>query len=170
MNALAALRDRLRDARRADEGMSLVELLVYSVILGIVMVLIGSLLINGLTTQRDVSGRTQAVNTMQNAFAAVERSVRNASGGYVDAGGTLLVVRERTAASVAAADDWRCVGYYLDESAGVLRRILDDSGTQTAAALAAPNAATVAGTWPEFVPGASRIGTAPAFGAGLRFS
>lgn len=154
----------VRTTTGVDAGVTLVELLVYSILLSVVLAIVGTLLINGLTTQRDVRGRTEAVNTMQNAFAAVERSVRNSGGGFVDGSGTLLVVRERTAASSTNADTWRCAGYFLDESAGVLRRVLDSTGAQTSAALAAPDPASIAGSWDVFVPAASRIGTTRAFG------
>ncbi len=161
---MRALRSRLARAADGDDGITLVELIVYSIILAFVLAIVGALLINGLTTQRDVRDRTEATNTIQNAFAAVERSVRNSGGGFIDGGGTLLVVRERIAASTTNADRWRCAGYFLDESTGDLRRVLDSTGTTTAAALAAANPATIASAWDVLLPDASRIGTTRAFG------
>lgn len=154
-------RRRLRDE---DAGMTLVELMVYSVILLVVLLIVGSLLVNGLRAHATVRDRSQASDAVQNAFGAVERAVRNAGGGYVKDSGRLLVVRERVASSASDADRWRCVGFYLDETSGDLRRVVDATGSQTSAALAASVPSTVAGAWPVLVADATAITGRRAFG------
>lgn len=154
----------LRRLREDDSGVTLVELLVYGIVLAVVLAVVGGLLVNALRTHGAVRDRAQASDTVQVGFGALERSVRNAGGGFVDDSGRLLVLRERTAKSVTDADRWRCVGYYVDEASGDLRRVLDPTGSQTAAALAAADAATVASGWPVLVGEATRIGSVPPFG------
>lgn len=154
---------------RGDSGMSLAELVVYSVLLGVVLVIIGSLLIRTLFTQRDVRGRAEAGNTAQVTFSSLERTIRNARGAEVDLDGDLLVVLERVAVSTSDANRWRCVGYYVDDSAGVIRRVQSTTGGATLAVTTAGSDSamrTQAATWPAIVEDAGAIAGVRAFGPG----
>ncbi len=78
--ALDAVR-RVRDRRASDEsGFSLVELLVYTLFIGVIFALAGGMLISALSAQGQVTGYTQAADAGQLIARSVEEGVRNASG------------------------------------------------------------------------------------------
>jgi hypothetical protein len=70
---------KLRDKQRDDEGFGLAELMVYSMLSVVVLVMTGSLLISTLTSQVAVKSLTTASSTGQLIAFSVEEGVRNAS-------------------------------------------------------------------------------------------
>ncbi len=107
--------------------MTLVDLLVYSVLLLIVVAITGALLLSGLRTQRTAVDTGSATTRAQVALADIDRAVRNAveaqvyatsGSGFavVAAGGSgdLLVTKTRVGASGGLGSSWRCARWYFD--------------------------------------------------------
>ncbi len=98
-----------------DAGFTLVELLVYTALMGIVFVLIGGFLINSLTVQGDVEEISSASNDGQLAVRSLETGIRNSSAFQVQEttspAGYLL--RARTAHEADDLSlDWRCTAWF----------------------------------------------------------
>ncbi|QMU96535.1 prepilin-type N-terminal cleavage/methylation domain-containing protein [Microbacterium esteraromaticum] len=83
-------RDRLADD---DSGLSLIELIVVLLLMGILGSLVVMIFINSWNTQRDVTTTSTATNEGQHFSLSVERAVRNAEAMSVSADGTQLLVR-----------------------------------------------------------------------------
>lgn len=64
--------------RRDDAGVSLVELIVYVLLTGIVVIATSMILINSISTQRDVTSVSEATNRGQSMGSTIERAMRNA--------------------------------------------------------------------------------------------
>ncbi|HEY0188567.1 MAG TPA: hypothetical protein VGC67_13840 [Cellulomonas sp.] len=168
---------RLRLLRRSqDAGMSLVELLVYSVLLLVVVAVTGSLLISSLRTQRSAIDNGQATSSAQVAFADIERAVRNASEvqvyqvsgtGFqtaaVGASGNLLITKTRIAADGGVTSSWRCARWYYDSNHanadGTKGALLSDDYTPVTTSVTAITLSTAQG-W-----GLVLSSTGPASGA-----
>lgn len=138
---------------RDDSGVTLAELIVYSLLLAIVVAIVGTVLIRTLMTERDTAAVSQANNASQVAFSQLQHDLRNAASAKVSGSGHLLVVTTRVATKTSD-NEWKCVGYYLDDATGDLRRVADAGGTRTAAAAAATTASalkTAAGSWPSIL-------------------
>ncbi len=69
----------MQSARRppADEGLGLIEVIVALLVSTIVLIGVGTILINSWLTQQDVTSTTQATNRGQLISSAVERAMRN---------------------------------------------------------------------------------------------
>ncbi|MDN4486709.1 prepilin-type N-terminal cleavage/methylation domain-containing protein [Demequina sp. SYSU T00039] len=130
-------------AARGDEGFTLVEFIVYIIILAIVMVVAGTFLIQTLVQQQHVKDTAEAADASQLAFKALETDMRSASWAITAQGGDLVVLQTRVVGT-NGVDQERCVGYYLDQTDRQLHRWSSTSGVETKAALAAPNAASAA--------------------------
>lgn len=140
--------------------MSLVELLVYSLLLVFVVLIAGSLLIRTLQTQRDVTTVSQTNNDALLTFGQLERDARNAAKGKTSDGGNLLLLATRVA-SDADPNTWVCVGYYYNPGTKVLRRVSSTSTTATAAAAVAGSGSALAAStaaWPVALEQVSLLG------------
>lgn len=115
---------------RDDSGFTLVELIVYSILLILIIGVAGGLLINMIRGQQDVVAYSDANESGQLAFSQLERDLRNAAIVVAADDGNLLVLDTRTASS-ADEDVWVCVGYYLNTADGNLRRVVSTDGTAT---------------------------------------
>ncbi|MFV0633508.1 type II secretion system protein [Demequina sp.] len=124
-----------------DRGFTLVELLVYMVLLGIVGTMVVMLLWNGYRTQLNVTETTQNSGKTQNAVWAISNDIRASSNFSVRAGGDLLLVRTW----VGDPDDgaYACRGWFYDSDDRVLRRTADSADTAGATA-------TTASTWTTY--------------------
>jgi type II secretory pathway pseudopilin PulG len=152
--------------KRDDSGFTLVELLVYSVLMIIVLGIAASLFIRLLVEQRDIKAMADANNEAQLAFKQLEMDVRNADWAQVDGNGALLVVRTRIATS---ASDFApvCVGYYFDDEDQTLYRVQTVDSAPTANALAAPDASAlkaIGEKWTPVVHSADSLGGNVVFG------
>lgn len=87
MNPLPAERESGDEA-----GLSLIELIVVVVLVGILSGVVVMILVNSWNTQQDVNSTTVATNEGQVYASSIERAVRNAEAIRVT-GGTLLEVR-----------------------------------------------------------------------------
>lgn len=115
MNRLRALRARLR----SDEGISMAELLIYSLLLGGVLIMVGSLLINSLKTQDTVTTVVEATTAGQLTARSVEQGIRNSSTfklTTVNTSDQVLIAR------VSDSDGtWRCQAWYYSNSNNAIR-------------------------------------------------
>lgn len=93
----------------SERGITMIELLVYMVLAPLVLVMVGGLLINSITTQQTVRTAAEANTTGQLVMRSVDSGVRNASAVQVSENGRLLVAR-----TSIGADAWICRAWYVD--------------------------------------------------------
>ncbi len=143
-----------------DTGMTLVELIVYSVLMVLVAAIVGTTLVQTMWVQHHITGTNDANNFAQTHLSAMELGVRNASEIRVSSDGRLLVVKRRSTAQ-SDANAAVCSGWYLDP-AGDLRAVTQAAtGTpRTVAAVANPSNAA---SWPLAVDGARPPASGKAF-------
>lgn len=164
-----SLAERVRVAKRRlrdDEGFTLVELLVYSILMIVVLGIAGALFIQMLVAQRDTIAMANATNESQVAFKRLEYDVRNADWVQVKDGGNLLIASTRVATTGNTTAQF-CVGYYYDSTTLTLHRIQTALSAPTANALAAVGTSALPGlgrAWPVAVTDAGKVGTTPMFG------
>ena len=99
-----------RQPVRDERGMTLVELLVYVILLAVVIGLVSTFFIRSIAVQKTVITTGQANNNAQAAFSGISRAVRNASPGGVKADGNLLVLF--TGGGLETSSDWKCTAWY----------------------------------------------------------
>lgn len=107
-----------------DEGFTLPELLIYSLLLVIVMGIIGSLLISMLTVEQQVRTVTSATTSAQLASNVIQDGVRNARAFAVSDIGLLDADDQVLLASVASNDDpvtWHCAAWYFSAADSTIR-------------------------------------------------
>lgn len=134
---------RVRAALRkdGDAGLTLVELLIYSILLSFIVMIAGGLLIKVLETQRDTTSLNEASNGAQVAVREIERGLRNAAevqfpGTFT---GNLLVVKTRVGDDASDPASWECRAWYYDAASRELRYIDGPAtGTPVTAGLTAP--------------------------------
>lgn len=134
----------LRARLRRDDGTSLVELLVYLIVMAILVTLIASTFIQGRGVQGDQQSLADASNEAQLAAASIERPIRNAASIQVDStahAGDLLVVKSRVGEPNDAPGSWRCYAWYYDSGTRTIYTTTDAPGTSsvTAGIVGAPD-------------------------------
>jgi Tfp pilus assembly protein PilV len=108
MNALTRLRER------PESGMTLVELLIYSLLLVVVLVVAGGIMISSLQSQQTVSTVSSAASTGQLVSTNVSQGIRNASAFQVSTPtglGDLLRSRTVSVTSAGVAT-WQCQAWF----------------------------------------------------------
>ena len=105
-----------------DTGLTLVETLVYSVLLSVVLLMVGSLLINTLRVRSDSDAINQASNTAQTAVVGIERGMRNAAASELAKTSDAVTLRVKTRTGDGSTSSWQCQGWHLG-SDRVLRSI-----------------------------------------------
>ncbi|HRN28265.1 MAG TPA: hypothetical protein PK781_02015 [Terrimesophilobacter sp.] len=105
----------------SDDGLTLVELLVYSLLLVGVMLIVGTIMISSLNIEQMVRTSTQSASSAQLAASSIESGVRNGTAVAVEHEGDDRVVLVRTAGSDPATVTWHCAAWYFSESAGTIR-------------------------------------------------
>ena len=127
-----------------EAGFTLVELLVYSLLLVIVLSIVGSLVFNTMSVNRDVRNGTQAASLGQLVATSVNNSVRQASWVSVTdlANGQYLAVRTATG---GAALGWTCRSWYFD-STGAGALYTTTSATKITQPASTPTTWTLLGT------------------------
>lgn len=124
-----------------DDGITLVELLVYTILLAIVLIITGSLLISTLHSQRTVREQTEASTTGQVALRLIERSVRNSVTHEMpnDFDNNLLVTKVRVGQDPTLPSSWECRAWLFDPDTGDLRFVrVPATGTPLTAGLTPP--------------------------------
>lgn len=133
------IRNRPSDA----DGFTLAELIIYCMLLGLVMTVVGGLFTSTLRAERTVRNVAQAASAAQLGARSIESGVRNATAHSLplQAGNNQLLLA-RTAGQ-ATALTWTCTAWYFSYSAsgaGTIRY------RESSTAIAAPTAAQLA-TW-----------------------
>jgi type II secretory pathway pseudopilin PulG len=99
---------------RNETGFTLVELIVYAVLMVVVLAVVGAILINSSRAERSVRSASEAAAVGQVIAQSVERGVRNASAltlvNDASGGGQLLLART---AGTDSALTWRCQAWYF---------------------------------------------------------
>jgi type II secretory pathway pseudopilin PulG len=130
--------------RSSDEGFTLVELLIYMSLFTIVLLIIGSFMIDSLKVERDVTRAAEATTAAQLISTSVQAAVRNGSGVKVLTAGVdgsqMLVARTTTRSDTVA---WVCQAWYYSASD---KAIYTKTSSTPAVAIALP-ASSPAGSW-----------------------
>jgi type II secretory pathway pseudopilin PulG len=149
-----------------DRGATLVELLVYLIIMVILVALIATTFVKGRGVQGDQQSLADASNEAQLAAASIERPIRNAASiqvdsSVIDGGGKLLVVKTRVGEPNSSPASWRCEAWFYDS---VTRTIYQTSATPGPAAetagLTAPPDVT---TWRPLISDVDPVKDQPVF-------
>lgn len=113
---------KMRVDHRADDGFTLVELLVYSLLLVGVLLIVGTIMISSLSIEQMVRTSTQTASSAQLAATSLESGVRNATAAKVETvDGTDKVLLARTAGNDPDTVTWHCAAWYFSASAGTIR-------------------------------------------------
>lgn len=125
-----ALFTRLRE----NDGITLVEVVIYSLLLVIIGGFVGNLIVRGFIAQRDVSAASAATSTGQNVAQSIVAGIRNASvvGLVPSAAGTQLLVAR--VAGAGSAITWSCQAWYYNGDA--IYTVSSGTGAPTAATAA----------------------------------
>ncbi|MBD9700374.1 prepilin-type N-terminal cleavage/methylation domain-containing protein [Flavimobilis sp. GY10621] len=161
---------RARHVRSGDAGLTLVELLVYMLLLGIVMTIILTMTVTTLRKQTEVTRISQANDTAQNIVNEVDLLVSNASAFTVRSIGSDIVVLSQTRSTQDGAAEFgvtRCAAlYYTADTRQVYvsRRFADPAGANQT-----PKPLT---SRPTFGPGWTRLaeGVSPGDGSSAVFA
>ncbi|WP_417555200.1 PulJ/GspJ family protein [Microbacterium sp.] len=136
-----------RDELRLDgeAGLSLIELIIYMLIIGVIGSLITMLFVNIWQTEGSVNGQTTGTTRGQLISSQIERAMRNATAFTIEDGGSTLKV------TTSLDGTLRCQGFTFD-------------GTEARMTISAsPNVDP--GTWPDWQNGVKPVGSAPFFAA-----
>lgn len=138
---------RLRAVVRAgNRGFTLVELLVYVALLTMVLLVLGGMLISGLTTERTVTRAGDETRLGQLISRSIEKGIRNATAFKTESIGSDQILRARSAdVSVSGSTttvSWRCMAWYYRASDGAFF-----ATTRTAGAVPYPATATPLSGW-----------------------
>jgi len=127
---------------RDEQGVSLIELMIYMSLLVIVSILAGSILISGLRGQRDISNVGSATSQAQLITSSVEAGIRSASTFDVSTTtvGQRLIARVGTFTAAGTAT-WQCRAWLFTTD----KRLLTLSSTSGTVAAPANLAAAVSG-------------------------
>jgi hypothetical protein len=129
-----------------DDGISLVELLIYSALALVVLAIVGGMLINSVRTESTVRSVTEATTQGQLAAGSLENGVRNSTDFTLTtqpSGDQLLQAR---VASTSTPVVYRCVAWYYSISTKSLRY------RESPTTVAVPTSAQLAG-WRLLVSG-----------------
>lgn len=138
-----------------DEGVTLVELLIYMMLAIIVLTIISAILINSLRAENTVRASAAATDTAQLAAQSLNRGVHNASAIEVSTpAADITVVRTRSLDS-SAVGVWQCQAWAVVD--GQLRT------TSASTAINVPTSAAEVASWLLVAEGIEPIGANPLF-------
>lgn len=127
----------LRHSRATeDSGLTLVELIVYSILLVTVLLIVGTILISTQNIGLVVRESTTTASAAQLAATSIESGVRNASAVKLTDIGDDQLLQVRTAGADPDSVAWHCESWYYSESAGTIRFTMSASD---AVAVASPS-------------------------------
>ena len=132
----------MNDDPRDDSavGFTLIELLVYMMLIGLVLAIVGTMMVNTMRTSSTVTSVTEASDAGQLAAHSIEKGIRNSSDFRLTPVGSDQFLVARTALSGATLT-WKCAAWYYSAAGdGSIRYTTSD------AEILAPDAATLA-TW-----------------------
>jgi hypothetical protein len=105
----------------AENGVTLVELLVYSVLLVTVLLIVGTIMISTQNIGLIVRESTTTASAAQLAATSIETGVRNATAVKLTDIGDDQLLQVRTAGADPNNVVWRCQSWYFSDSAGTIR-------------------------------------------------
>ena len=146
-----------------DSGMTLVELIVYMMLMTLVIVIVGSVFISGNKVQKDATSMADASNNAQLAAATLEGPLRNAEKLQVPSafGGDLLVAKTRVGEKNDDPASWRCRAWFFDRATGAIYSTSSPvTGSVTTAGLT--SGFSLSG-WTLLVDSVAQRGTTPVF-------
>lgn len=126
-----------------DAGLSLIELIIYILIIGVIGTLIMMLFINMWQTERSVKDQTAATTRGQLVSSQIERAMRNAVAFSVTDGGATLKV----ATSLSGAQ--QCQGFHFTDDGALMTISNAPSGDPT--------------SWPEWQDRLEQVASYPFF-------
>lgn len=145
----------LRRLSERDDGVSLVELLIYMMLAVTVLTIIAAILINSLRAENTVRTSAAATDTAQLAAQSLNRGIHNASAIDVATPASgITIVRTRSIDS-SAAGSWQCQAWAV--AGGQLRT------TTSSAAIPVPTSAAGVASWLLVAEGVEPIGANPIF-------
>lgn len=115
--------------------MTLVELIIYSLLLVTVLLIVGTMLISSQNIGLIVRESTTTASAAQIAATSIEWGVRNATAVQLTTSGNDQLLQVRTAGSDPNSPTWRCQSWYYSDSAGTIRSM---SSTSDATPVASP--------------------------------
>jgi hypothetical protein len=124
MNALLA---RLR----RDDGLTLTELIVSSMLFSLVVLVAGAIVVGQISAQQQVSAITSATTDAQLAGATIDTGIRNSSGFELSAVGSDQFLVARVAGGGSTLQ-WVCRAWYYSASADTIRMTSTTPGTPMA--------------------------------------
>lgn len=139
----------IRRALRSEEGFTLAELAVATVVLTIVLLAVGGLMFSTTVTQRTVSAVSQATSSAQTAATVIQARLRNATTMQlttVDGTDQLLVAR---VAGTGGAVSFECAAWYFAADEHQLR----STSWATAGSTPLPTGAAGVASWALLVDG-----------------
>lgn len=110
-----------------ESGFTLVELLVYGMLLVTVLLVVGSIIVSSLAIERTVRESTSATTTAQLAATFIEAGVRNATAVSLVSVGSDQMLIARTAGATPASVTWQCQAWYFSASSGTIRMTTSSS-------------------------------------------
>ena len=118
---MRGFRSRIQRMRENEDGLTLPELIIYSLLAVVVLGIVGNILIQSLKIETAVRAVTETTTQAQLGAYAVQTGIRNASDFQVtDNGGDQLLVA-RTAGSGSTLT-WSCLAWYYSEAEGTIRQ------------------------------------------------
>lgn len=143
--------------QNTDDGITLVELLIYMLLGVVVLTIVSAILINSFRAEDQVRDAAQSTSTAQLVAESLGQGVRNASAIEVSAPTTDTALLRTRSIDGGDPGTWYCRAWYW--SGGELRT------TRSTAAIPAPDAATAA-TWTLLATDVERVSSAPVFAIG----
>ena len=120
-------RGLVRRLRDEGDGFTLIELIVYGILLVSVLLIVGSIMISTLGVERIVRESTTATTAAQLAATSIETGVRNSSAVELTAIGSDQLLVARTAGTTPGSIAWRCQAWYYSAAAGTIRSTTSSS-------------------------------------------
>ena len=105
----------------AEDGVTLVELLVYSILLVTVLLMVGTIMISTQNIGLIVRESTTTASAAQLAATSIETGVRNATAVKLTDIGDDQMLQVRTVGSDPNTVVWRCQSWYFSAAAGTIR-------------------------------------------------
>ncbi|MGO4691321.1 PilW family protein [Glaciibacter sp. 2TAF33] len=127
---------------RFEDGFTLVELLVYCMLLVLVFAIASAMLISVMKNSKTVTAMNETTSAGQLAVDSIDSSIRNSSDFQLtNPSGTDQLLITRTASTVAGPVTWSCMAWYYSSSGAGSIRSMRSSTTIL------PPTATELATW-----------------------
>lgn len=156
--AASGNRGLLRRLGGDSDGLTLIELMVYSVLLVSVLLIVGTIMISTLSIERVVRESAQTTTDAQLAATSIEVGVRNASDAKLTNIGADQLLVVRTVGNDPNSVAWKCMAWYFSASSGTIR-----TTSTTNDATAVPVPASEPASWTLLASGISAPGSGVIF-------